>query len=189
MTIKKLLKTIKLHETEISVALGIIILLIAGVFVVKYVRSLKSQSQIQQSPTIQNQNETHKVEKGETLWSIAEKFYQKGDDWKKIADENKIPDPSKLEVGQDLVIPDTASSPVPVVQTEKPSPKPQITNEAASTDSSIKDTNYTVDRGDNLWKIAVRAYGNGYKWVDIAKANNLKNPNLIHKGNVFIIPR
>jgi nucleoid-associated protein YgaU len=40
-----------------------------------------------------------------------------------------------------------------------------------------------------LWTIAVRAYGDGYKWTEIAKANKLVNPNLIHPGNVFVLPR
>jgi nucleoid-associated protein YgaU len=44
-------------------------------------------------------------------------------------------------------------------------------------------------KGDSLWKIAVRAYGDGYKWVSIAKANKLVNPNLIHSGNVLTLPR
>ena len=48
---------------------------------------------------------------------------------------------------------------------------------------------YTVVRGDNLWNIAVRAYGDGFKWTEIAKANNLANPSLIHSGNVFKLPR
>lgn len=47
---------------------------------------------------------------------------------------------------------------------------------------------YIVQRGDNLWNIAVAAYGDGYRWVDIAKANNLVNPSIIHAGNVLTIP-
>ncbi|PIZ97158.1 MAG: lectin, partial [Candidatus Levybacteria bacterium CG_4_10_14_0_2_um_filter_35_8] len=37
--------------------------------------------------------------------------------------------------------------------------------------------------------IAVRAYGDGYRWVDIARANGLENPDLIFSGNVLKIPR
>lgn len=50
-------------------------------------------------------------------------------------------------------------------------------------------TTYTVSRGDNLWKIAERAYGDGSRWVEIATANNLKNPRIIHSGNNLSIPR
>jgi nucleoid-associated protein YgaU len=48
---------------------------------------------------------------------------------------------------------------------------------------------YTVVEGDNLWDIAVRKYGDGYRWVDIAKANNLPNPDLIYPGSKFTLPR
>ena len=48
---------------------------------------------------------------------------------------------------------------------------------------------YTVKSGDYLWSIAVRAYGDGYQWVKIVKANNLVNPDLIFSGNVLRLPR
>ncbi|MGA2968080.1 MAG: LysM peptidoglycan-binding domain-containing protein, partial [Candidatus Levyibacteriota bacterium] len=48
---------------------------------------------------------------------------------------------------------------------------------------------YTVKSGDYLWSIAIRAYGDGYQWVKIAKANNLTNPDLIFSGNVLQLPR
>ena len=48
---------------------------------------------------------------------------------------------------------------------------------------------FTVESGDNLWKIAVKVYGDGYKWTEIAKANNLKNPGLIYRGQKLNIPK
>lgn len=53
----------------------------------------------------------------------------------------------------------------------------------------ITTSSYTVVAGDCLWTIAERAYGNPYRWTEIAKANNLSNPDLIHPGNIFSIPR
>ncbi|HUV71729.1 MAG TPA: LysM peptidoglycan-binding domain-containing protein [Clostridia bacterium] len=44
-------------------------------------------------------------------------------------------------------------------------------------------------KGDTLWDISVRAYQDGYRWVEIAEANNLSNPNIIHPGNALTIPR
>jgi len=35
------------------------------------------------------------------------------------------------------------------------------------------DGTYEVIKGDSLWKIAQQRYNNGYKWVEIAKQNNL----------------
>ena len=50
--------------------------------------------------------------------------------------------------------------------------------------------NYTVKRGDCLWNIAKKFYGNGSKYTVIYNANKskIKNPNLIYPGQVFWIP-
>ena len=47
---------------------------------------------------------------------------------------------------------------------------------------------YTVVRGDTLWGIAKRFYGNGSRYPEIAKANNISNPDIIHTGQVLLIP-
>lgn len=44
---------------------------------------------------------------------------------------------------------------------------------------------YTVERGDTLTKIAS---AQGVSLTDLIEANNLKNPNLIHPGQVLVIP-
>ena len=50
-------------------------------------------------------------------------------------------------------------------------------------------TTYTVVAGDNLYNIAKKFYGDGNQWTVISKANNLANPSVIHRGNVFMIPQ
>lgn len=49
---------------------------------------------------------------------------------------------------------------------------------------------YTVAKGDTLWKIAKKFYGNGSKYPVIQNANKdkIKNPNLIYVGQVLTIP-
>ena len=47
---------------------------------------------------------------------------------------------------------------------------------------------YTVVRGDTLWGIAKRYYGNGSQYPKIAKANNIKNPDIIRVGQKLLIP-
>jgi len=44
------------------------------------------------------------------------------------------------------------------------------------------DTNYTVKQSDMLWKIAAQ---HDMKWEDLAKLNNMKNPNRIYPGQVI----
>ena len=47
---------------------------------------------------------------------------------------------------------------------------------------------YTVKKGDSLWNIAKKELGNGTKYKEIAKINNLANPNLIYPGQVLRLP-
>lgn len=48
---------------------------------------------------------------------------------------------------------------------------------------------YTVAKGDSLWKIAKAQLGNGSRWTEIYDANrdSIKNPNLIYAGQVLNI--
>lgn len=48
----------------------------------------------------------------------------------------------------------------------------------------------TVVAGDSLSKIAKRAYGDSSKWKQIYEANRdlIKNPDLIHPGQILRIP-
>ena len=49
---------------------------------------------------------------------------------------------------------------------------------------------YTVAPGDNLSKIAKKIYGDSAKWKRIFEANRdiIKNPDLIHPGQVLKLP-
>ena len=44
---------------------------------------------------------------------------------------------------------------------------------------------YQVKKGDTLWNIAKKEFGAGNKYQDIAKLNNLSNPNLIYPGQIL----
>jgi nucleoid-associated protein YgaU len=124
----------------------------------------------------------HQVKAGETLWSIAQKYYTSGYNWVDIAEANNLPNPNKILTGQKLVIPAVAVR-QPVAVAEQAKVKPTVTP------TVITGEKYTVVKGDNLWKIALRAYGDGFRWKEIASANKLVNPRRIHAGNVLVIPR
>ena len=49
----------------------------------------------------------------------------------------------------------------------------------------IRDSTYTVVKGDTLSAIGKKF---GVNWRDIAALNHIKNPDLIHPGEVFRIP-
>lgn len=72
---------------------------------------------------------------------------------------------------------------------KKPVPKKEKKVTSTPKASSAKRT-YTVKRGDCLWNIAKRFYGNGAKYTRIydANTNKIANPNLIYPGQVFVIP-
>lgn len=59
-----------------------------------------------------------------------------------------------------------------------------------STPAATTNKTYIVKRGDTLWGIAQRNYGDGSKYTKIFEANKdkIKNPNVITKGMELIIP-
>ena len=54
-----------------------------------------------------------------------------------------------------------------------------------------KERFYTIEKGDTLWGIASKHYGDGTKYVDIAEANLevIKNADLIYAGQSIRIPK
>lgn len=192
MKLKTLVKIIKSAESTISVILGILVVVVVGILLFKYFRnyaltsreSREKEENIEFPEEVEGEEEKplmtvpakYMVVTGDSLWKISEKYYGSGYNWVDIQKENKIIQPDKILIGHELTIPD-----VPVRQALVS--KPQIT------EKPIAQEKYTVVKGDNLWKISVRAYQDGYKWLAIAKANRLVNPGLIHPGNVLVIPR
>lgn len=60
-----------------------------------------------------------------------------------------------------------------------------------SKNTKNNDSTYKVKKGDCLWTIAKKLYGNGSKYTVIYNANKdkIKNPNLIYPGQVLTIPK
>lgn len=135
----------------------------------------KEKQQIVQSDEVK----TYTVKRGDFLWEIAENAYGSGFNAYDIAKANNILEPGLIYTGQKLVLPSVTPKP-PTVGEIVPAKTEKVT---------LTDVKYTIKENDNLWKIAFEAYGDGYAWTRIAKANNLIDPGVIHVGNVLVIPR
>jgi len=189
MNLKPFLKKIKAAESAVSMALGIVVVFVVGVILFNYFRGYSGISREPKPGAkegeINSGTQTvalparYTVAKGDSLWKISEKFYGSGYNWVDVSQENKIGNPNQIAEGLELVIPN--------VQTRQPATTVKTDPETAG--KGITGNQYTVVKGDTLWEISVRAYQDGYKWPEIAKANKLVNPNLIHAGNILVIPR
>ena len=73
---------------------------------------------------------------------------------------------------------------------KKTTKKKTTTKKKRTTENKPKQKTYTVKKGDCLWNIAKKFYGNGAKYTKIYNANKskIKNPNLIYPGQVLVIP-
>jgi LysM repeat protein len=92
----------------------------------------------------------HVVQAGDDLWSLAERYYGNGREWRKIAAANPTVltgGPDRLQVGWRLKIPDLDQ------------------------DLAVGDRKITVRRGDTLSSIAERELGSPTRWTDIFQVN------------------
>lgn len=198
--LKQLLKTIKLNESMLSMIFGVVTVLLIGVLVIRMYGANKPAITSESDKTeiavekigevpVETKEDGKKyptelaekvtVQKGENLWKIAEKQYGSGYNWVDIAKENNLRNAGQIEVGQELKLPKVA---VKVIES-------QLAKTTKAEPATIAGDTYTVVKGDHLWSIAVRAYGDGYKWVEIAKANNIAHPNYIEVGQVIKLAR
>ena len=187
MDIKKILKKLKQAEQSVSSLMGVLVVLVVALLIFKYFQGLGKSLPIltkpEEKPSTQTSSESpknHQVALGENLWQISLKYYNSGYNWTDIAKANKLTDPNKIFVGETLVIPYVEPKMVK---------ESSITITSQKLSSPITQNEYQVVKGDNLWDISVRAYGDGFQWPKISQANKLVNPGLIHSGNVLVIPR
>jgi len=171
-------------DSYVSLALGLAVVLVIGMIIINYFRTKgqittkpASQKEEQKAEVSKSLPSTYTVKDGDTLWSIAELYYKSGYNWVDLQKANNLVSADYIQSGMTLTIPDVKPIEVAFGQIS-----------SASTQISANRKTYTVIRGDSLWKIAVEVYGNGFRWTEIAKLNNLANPDLIHSGNVFQLP-
>ncbi|GAB4027335.1 MAG: hypothetical protein Fur0011_5110 [Candidatus Microgenomates bacterium] len=199
--LKQLLKTIKLNESMLSMLFGLVTVLLIGVLIVRMYSANKpaeitpeaDQTEIVTEKVgdvvVEKKEDGTKVptelpdkitvERGQHLWAIATKYYGSGYNYVDIAKANNLKNANTIEVGQELVLPKVAVKEVAIAAEVKISPV------MTETLNKIDGDSYTVAKGDHLWSIAVRAYGDGYKWVEIAKNNNITHPDYIEVGQIL----
>jgi len=126
------------------------------------VSAAPAQAYSERSPRTQSsgpQITVHIVQRGETLFSIAQRYSSTVDG---IAHANGIPDPRQIYIGQRLVIP------------------------SGERGDGARDTvPHVVQAGDTLASISRRYYTT---WQALAQANGLLSPNGIYAGQVIQVP-
>ncbi len=121
------------------------------------------------TPLPTGQTVIHVVKMGETLYSIARQY---GVSVETLAHLNKITNPSRIYVGQQLIIPRDSGQPTPV---------PGATATPVPSGTTVV---HVVQRGDTLYSIA-RRYGTTVQ--AIATLNNIVNPSRIYAGQRLVI--
>jgi len=140
---------------------------------------------------------THVVQRGETLSSISRQYYNTPGKWKIIWEANKQVigrRPEDLRPKMKLVIP-------PLAEAEHGQVVPNVLepgtsdvvwagqNPTLSAQEPASGTkHYDVQRGDTLWKIAQKFYGDGNAWKKIQEANQGVSPNDLREGMQLTLP-
>ena len=188
----------KLPSSYTSLILGAIVVVVVAILFVIFAKGSRviqtistNENPAMDSQTAQdksNTSSTYTIKPGDDLWSISETVFHDGYKWVEIAKINKLEEPGLIHAGNKLLI--QTISPT-VVQKEIITSKEIIPSSQSTImqNDSITQNTYKIKPGDNLWDISVRAYGDGFKWPELAKVNNIEIPNLIYAGNVLKIPR
>ena len=189
-------KYFRSSEEVISMFLGLVIVIVVGGLIFNYFQKSKGVVDIPGSSDeislTSNSDEkkveggrVYKVVKGDSLWKIAMNKYGNGYAWTEISKVNKLKNPSSLEIGQELIIPDK------VMVGDQELNIATLSVDKGDSASLLPGNDYSVVKGDNLWKIAVRAYGDGYQWVKIWQENKSKLPNAngLEIGMILSIPK
>jgi len=127
----------------------------------------------------------HKVQKGETYWSIAAREYGDGSLANKLQEYNKAvaPDAAKLALNSDLRIPS--------IEVLKPGATARMVVEGAVAQATPKGTAayvnavHKVQKGETVYGIARKQ---GVKVAELLRHNGIKDPAALKPGQTLKIP-
>lgn len=216
------------NQSFFNIVLGGLIVVVLGVLLFNYFNrpeeelagpAQQTESTVDDNGDVRKENLPGKytVKEGDTLFSIAQNYYDDGYKYPELVETNSLANENAITVGQVLDIPKLGdegqavaqATPTPEPTTapdapteptapEAPTPPTPPTPEEGATGGAenatiwgekITGDTYTVQADDWLSKIAGRAYGDITAFQRIAQANNITNPDTIEVGMVLKIPR
>lgn len=138
----------------------------------------------------------HAVQKGETLYQIAARYYGSGSAWKQLAELNRdrVGPNGEVRAGVRLLVPVGAAvtgfrAGTPPAAAPKPSPGgPAPRPAGVRIASSRRDATYTIRAGDTLGDISQRMLGTSRRWREILDLNRLDEDDVLMPGTVLKLP-
>lgn len=132
---------------------------------------------------------THVVRSGETLSAISKKYYGTTANWQAIleANANVVREPRDLRPDMKLVIPATSAL-MASVPSSLPEQRSVLSARAPEASSSAR--SHAVVKGDTLFRIALKYYGDGSRYRDVLAANRalVSKPQDLRPGMKLVIP-
>lgn len=126
--------------------------------------------------------DTYVVQPGDTLFGIAQRY---NTTIGTLVQLNGITNPNRIFYGQRLRLPVSGGTPPTATPVVNPTATQPDDLAPTPTAPPPQPTTYTVQPGDNLFRIALRY---GVSLVQLANANNITDFNRIFIGQVLIIP-
>jgi len=117
-----------------------------------------------------NDYRTHIVQTGETYWKVSEKYSV---DINELLKLNNADQYSQLYIGQKILIPNNGF----INETSL--------HNSNDTEAYTTYTNYTVQSGDDFWKISIKF---GIPQYELISANNMSQNTILNIGDVLKIP-
>ncbi|MBI1190989.1 MAG: LysM peptidoglycan-binding domain-containing protein [Tepidisphaera sp.] len=127
------------------------------------------------------------IAEGDSVYKIAKKFYNDGEQWKKIAAANpgKIGPKGEIRVGVLLKIPDVAPA-----AGSTPAASPAKAESSKNSGATGTARTYTVQKGDSLQSIAAKQLKSASRADELLKLNSdqVKDADMIRVGMVLKLP-